>query len=642
VRRAATVLLTDRPAGARRPRSRAALSLRVLASSLAFAMTTGGTVALAPAASAAGIAPRDLTIFVTDLGPEKRDCEIDADLYVPASVTGQRRAPALLATNGFGGTKEDQADLAQGFGEHGYVTLSYTGIGFVDGDLCPITLDDREHDGAAASQLLRFLGGDPSIRAVDDATGQTVRINQVIREDATSGTRYDPAVGMTGGSYGGQIQFAAAGFERGTGTDRLDAIIPLITWNDLSYSLAPENSALPQNTARSGSVTSRQTGVFKYQWAALFSTVGVANGAEDIPSPVDDPTGFQDFVTEGCANFDPPVCRALLEVGTQGHPSEASMHFLRSNSVASYMRQIRVPTLIGQGQADTLFNLQESIATYTALKRQGTPVAMVWQSWGHSDSSPEPGELNMRYPEQSLQGRQALAWFDFYVRGQGTQPPLNFQYYRDWVFEATNDIRQAYATAPSYPVGSTQTMYLSGPAVPGEDGALVGSRSAVVPGTSGYLSTAPVGPNYTETSALDQSGSVLDPPGSAIRFATEPLGRAVNVVGSPRLTVQLGAPTVASLNPDTQLVVYAKLYDIGPDGAIELPYRLISPARVADPSQPFTVELPAIVHRFEPGHRLAVVLAGGDSAYRGSNVRQAVTLTTGAGNVQQLTLPVTG
>ena len=50
------------------------------------------------------------------------------------------------------------------------MTLSYTGIGFVDGDACPITLDDREHDGAAASQLIRFLGGDRSIVAVDDAT----------------------------------------------------------------------------------------------------------------------------------------------------------------------------------------------------------------------------------------------------------------------------------------------------------------------------------------------------------------------------------------------------------------------------------------------------------------------------------------
>ena len=48
------------------------------------------------------------------------------------------------------------------------------------------------------------------------------------------------------------------------------------------------------------------------------------------------------------------------------------------------------------------------------------------------------------------------------------------------------------------------------------------------------------------------------------------------------------------------------------------------------------------MHRFEPGHRLAVVLAGGDLAYRGSTVRQEVTLTTGPTTVQQLTLPVVG
>ena len=176
---------------------------------LTAAVTAGGLVALAVSASAAEITPRHLTISVTDLGPEHRECESAADLYIPAGVTASRRAPALLVTNGFGGTKEDQADLAQGFGGHGYVVLSYTGIGFVDGDDCPITLDDVEHDGAAASQLLRFFGGDRSIVAVDDSTGKRVYVTQVIREDARTGTRFDPAVGMTGGSYGGQIQFSS-------------------------------------------------------------------------------------------------------------------------------------------------------------------------------------------------------------------------------------------------------------------------------------------------------------------------------------------------------------------------------------------------------------------------------------------------
>jgi predicted acyl esterase len=608
---------------------------------LCTVLTTGGMATLAPPAGAGAITPRDLTITVTHLGPEDRTCQIDADLYVPAGATAQRRAPALLVTNGFGGTKEDQAALAQGFGAHGYVTLSYTGIGFVDGDECPITLDDVEHDGAAASQLLRFLGGDRRIVAIDDATLQRVHVDQVIREDAVTGTPHDPAVGMTGGSYGGQIQFATAAFEHRRGTDRVDAIVPLITWNDLSYSLAPENSSLPGGTARSGSVRATRTGVLKYQWAALFTTLGVENGLEDLQASFADPTRWPAFVQENCANFEPEVCRALLEVGTLGYPSEASIRYLRSNSVASYMSDVRVPTMIGQGQADTLFNLQESVATYRALKRQGTPVSLTWQSWGHSDSSPVAGELDLRHPERSYQGRRALAWFDFYVRGRGTQPPLTFSWFRDWVFDATGDVTRAYASAPSFPVGRSRTLYLSGG---GGSGRLVFRQGAVVPGVSTYSSVAPIGPNYTETSALDQSRPVTDPPGTAIRFSTAPLTQPMTVVGSPRLTVELDAPAVEATQaagPSGQLVLFAKLYDVGPDGAVELPHRLISPVRVGDVTEPVTIELPGIVHRFAAGHRLAVVLAGGDMAYRGSTVPQQVSLATGPGRTQQLVLPVT-
>src|SRR3954447_17304629 len=258
--------------------------------------------------------------------------------------------------------------------------LSYTGIGCVDGETCPNALDDREHDGAAASQLLRFLGGDPSIVAVDDATHTRVHVNQVVRDDGTNGTRYDPAVGMVGGSYGGQIQFATAAYEHEHGKNRLDAIVPIITWNDLSYSLDPNNGTLPGGTALSGSVSSNVPGAFKYQWSVLFTGEGVAEGLEDIQALASNPGSFPQWVQDNCANFSPQVCTALTEVATQGYPSQASIAFLRQASVASYIRDIRVPPLLAQGEADTLFDLQESVATYQKLKRQGTPVALEWQS----------------------------------------------------------------------------------------------------------------------------------------------------------------------------------------------------------------------------------------------------------------------
>jgi predicted acyl esterase len=618
-------------------------------------LVAGGLAAVAPAASAAtDIVPRDLTITVTNLGPEHRTCHIDADLYIPAGVTAQHRAPAILATNGFGGTKADQADLAQGMGELGYVTLSYTGLGFVDGDPCPITLDDREHDGNAASQLIRFLGGDPRVVAVDDSTHQRVHVDQVIRDDGDNGTRYDPAVGMVGGSYGGQIQFATAAYEREHGGNRLDAIVPIITWNDLSYSLDPNNGTLPGGTALSGSVSSNVPGAFKYEWSVLFSGEGIADGAQDIAALAQNPGSFPQYVQDNCANFAPQVCTALTEVATQGYPSQQSIAFLRHASVAGYIKDITVPTFLAQGEADTLFDLQESVATYQKLRRQGTPVSLEWQSWGHSNSTPVAGELDERHPLASYQGRQLVAWFDHYVKRTAPQPPLDFRYFRDWVFAATGDAAQAYATAPSFPVGSRRTFYLSGADLGGATangvssggGSLVTGKAQVVPGTSGYSSVAPFGPNYSETSAIESmlnpEPQPEDPAGTSIRFATAPLTRALTVVGSPRLTVRLDAPSVAATQaagPGGELVVFAKVYDIGPDGAVELPNRLISPARVPDVTKPVTIELPGIVHRFAPGHRLAIVLAGGDLAYRGSTTPQPVTLTTGGDFLQRLTVP---
>jgi predicted acyl esterase len=633
---------------------------RVTTALLASALTFGGMAAVAPSAWA-DITPEPLTITVTNLGPEKQTCHIDADLYVPPGVSSANPAPAILTTNGFGGTKKDQANIAQGMGEQGYVTLAYTGLGFVDHDTCPITLDDREHDGAAASQLISFLGGDPSVQAVDQNTGQPVHVDQVVRQDATSGKQYDPAVGMVGGSYGGQIQFAAAAVEHEKGLDRLDAIVPMITWNDLSYSLDPNNGAIPQGTARSGSVSSDGAGVFKYEWSLFFTGEGIADGAQDATA-ITDPAQAQSYFNQlanrqNCANFATQVCTALAEVAAQGYPSQGTIDFLRHASVADYVGDIRVPTLLAQGQADTLFDLQESVATYRKLQGQGTPVAMEWQSWGHSKSTPVAGELDQRHPLNSYQGKQLVAWFDHYVKGTAPQPPLDFRYFQDWVYAATKNIDQAYAVASGFPVGGQKTYFLSGSDTGGATvqgvssggGSLVNGAAHVVPGTSTWTGTAPFGPNYTETSAVESMLSpeppVTDPPKSSVRFLTDPLKSPLTVVGSPQLTVQLDSPAVAATQaagPGGQLVLFAKVYDVGPNGAVELPHRLISPVRVHDVTKPVTIELPGVVHQFAAGHRLAIVLAAGDLAYRGSDNPQPVSLTTGGRFQQKLTLPVVG
>jgi len=124
---------------------------------------------------------------------------VDADLYRPAGVDRARPAPAVLATNGFGGSKSDGPTDAVGrtFARRGCVGLVHSGLGFGKSG-CLISLDDPDTDGRAASGLVDFLAG---TRAADDGT----------RADfVTLDAKGDPRVGMIGGSYGGAGQLATA------------------------------------------------------------------------------------------------------------------------------------------------------------------------------------------------------------------------------------------------------------------------------------------------------------------------------------------------------------------------------------------------------------------------------------------------
>src|SRR5690242_5358675 len=201
---------------------------------LAGALFAGSTGA---AASGAAYTVQTLHFAVRTDPTGSTPCDIVGDVYTPAGAGPAHRVPAILTTNGFGGSKDDQAGIGKAFAARGYVVLSYSGLGF-GGSGCKITLDDPDYDGRAAKQLISYLGGAPGIAFTDAAHTTAAPPLQVVVHDATDhagvAQTYDPRVGMIGGSYGGGIQFATAAVD-----SRLDTIVPLITWNDLSYSLDP-------------------------------------------------------------------------------------------------------------------------------------------------------------------------------------------------------------------------------------------------------------------------------------------------------------------------------------------------------------------------------------------------------------------
>ena len=93
-------------------------------------------------------------------------------------------------------------------------------------------------------------------------------------------------------------------------------------------------------------------------------------------------------------------------------------------------------------------------------------------------------------------------------------------------------------------------------------------------------------------------------------------------------------------NAADKLVLFAKLYDVAPDGTKTLVRRLIAPVRVPDVTRPFTVALPGIAHRYEAGHRIEFAIAASDDAYLGNKGVKPVTVVSAPGDTGTLQLPV--
>lgn len=603
-------------------RRRAALLLPVLLAPLLAAATPAQA-----AVEAFTVVPLTFTVVT---GPDDgTTCTVLGDLRVPASASSARKAAALLTTNGFGGSKDDggtqgNRSFAEQYAGRGYVTLSYSGLGF-GGSGCLIELDAPEWDGKVADQLAQFLAGRPGL-AIRTDTGAPYVVPGLVRTE--TGRPFDPVVGMIGGSYGGEVQFAAAKY------GRIDTIVPQITWNDLSYSLAPNNTSAVRTPRDPRSVTYATPGTEKVGWTTLFFALGFG---QDLTNQQPEQLVQQVLAGGTCPNFDSRACLAKIDLDVDGAPDDSTLAFARGASVSTYLDDVDVPVLLSQGQADTLFTLKEAIATHAALKARGNDVKMVWQSWGHSDSSPVPGELDAQQPaEKTFLGAMYARWFDHYLLGVGPKPSLATEYYRDWVGP---DVEKSYASAPGYPVAPTQRLYLSG------TDALVAAPGQVQDGATTFASLVPAGlpTSFSEIPVVAQDQEVFDAPGTFAQFTTPPLERDLDLAGVPALTVQLASTSAAAASaagPPGQLVLFAKLYDLAPDGTIELKHRLVAPSRIASFDAPVRLELPGVVQRIPKGHRLAVVLAASDSGHRGNTLPADVTVSTTTTNPGVLELPV--
>jgi ABC-2 type transport system ATP-binding protein len=128
---------------------------------------------------------------------------------------------------------------------------------------------------------------------------------------------------------------------------------------------------------------------------------------------------------------------------------------------------------------------------------------------------------------------------------------------------------------------------------------------SAVPGLGGGL---------LQLSAFGVGGLSIDFTGQYARFDSAPLASPLRITGSPTVRVR-----VKSDADSGDAVLFAKVYDVGPDGQQTLPSQLVSPVRVsgAGGADGKTVELqlPAVDHEIAADHRLRLVLAATDLGY---------------------------
>jgi ABC-2 type transport system ATP-binding protein len=109
-------------------------------------------------------------------------------------------------------------------------------------------------------------------------------------------------------------------------------------------------------------------------------------------------------------------------------------------------------------------------------------------------------------------------------------------------------------------------------------------------------------------------GASVEIPGQFAAFDSRPLDEAVEVVGAPTIELAVSSPSGSA-------TLFAKLYDVAPGGAMTLPAGLTAPLALpaisTDPTAPSRVEvtLPGVVHRFEAGHTMRVLVSSTDQAF---------------------------
>ncbi|MBF0450563.1 MAG: alpha/beta hydrolase [Candidatus Magnetomorum sp.] len=254
--------------------------------------------------------------------------KLRATVYQP-DLPPNETAPLIIQTHGFGGFRTSSprsfyarwmitGQIAIHAWHQGYWMLSY---------------DQRGFGGSGGK--IHIMDPDVEVRDASVVLDWAVEHLPRIRMDGN-----DPKVGMVGESYGGGVQLMASVMD-----PRIDAIIPITTWYDLSRGLG-------------------EYGYVKTGWGAFLFPIGI----------------FSSFF-----DFDVLFTKRYLKMFT-GYMNDEAVQELYKHSLAAFCDENRFPqsdALLINGFRDFIFPLNQALDSKTCFEKAGRDVRLIEVQGGH-------------------------------------------------------------------------------------------------------------------------------------------------------------------------------------------------------------------------------------------------------------------
>ena len=465
---------------------------------------------------------------------------IDTSLFLPEVMP----APAILLAHGFGSSKEAVKESAQYYRDNGYVVLTWTARGFGKSS-GQISMNAAQGEIADIKELISYL----------------VTWKEVKKESSAN-----PIVGFVGASYGGAAALLSAAADK-----RIDAAIADITWNNLNQALFPQSSK-----------DLSEPGPFKKVWTGTFFSLAT----------------LQNAALGECGALAAQWCAAYKSAVINGRPSAQEITLLNSVSPSAVLSEISAPTLVSQGQSDSLFPLNESLKTFTALKKNNSAVSLIWHGGGHDGGTNEDEYLRVQY----------LNWFDKYLNGKDISIPT-FQFTKTngsiSLQDSTVIPKNFFSTTAPDQATINSIDLLPKPALMAHPIGGIPSAISSLPGIGSAGSVA-----ATVVSGISGFSPAFLP-GQSGFLESAKLQKAVSIVGPSRIKVRITSSS-------GEATLFFSLLSKSASGAITQPNGVVAPIKISGipaGGREITVELPSVILDAAVGDSLAVGISTTDQGY---------------------------